>query len=276
MNKNAAPGSGAIAPAKSKTSSKQAGPDHHAIIKYFQTMNENDEPIYQVLDMFPIPIEIFAPDGATVYLNYALMDLAGVKDRSLAIGKYNLLKDPLCMDQPEYREVILRAFKGEKAIAWGFSAPIQDLVDRKLIAEKPFEKALMDTYFYPIMKDNKLILVVCVFVVRNLYLGRPDVAKAKEYIDTHWQGEYVPEEVAKSVNMSVTQLYRVFKEHTGMTPGDYHRRVKVERIREKLADKNLSIKEAFASCGEDSRGWILRVFKQITGMTPKQYRENLP
>ena len=239
-------------------------------------MNENDEPIYQVLDMFPIPIEIFAPDGTTVYLNYALMELAGVKDRSLAIGKYNLLKDPLCMGQPEVREIAQKAFKGEKAILYGFSAPIQDLVERKLIEEKPFEKALMDLYLYPILKDKKLIFVVCVFAVRNLYLGRPDVVKAKEYLDKHWKEDYVPEKLAKNVNMSIAPLYKLFKEHTGMTPGDYYKKVKVDHIKEKLADKNLTVKEAFAACGEDSRGWLAKVFKEIAGMSPKRYKDSLP
>ena len=61
-----------------------------------------------------------------------------------------------------------------------------------------------------------------------------------------------------------------------MTPGDYHKKVKVDHIKEKLEDKNLSVKEAFAACGEDSRGWLSKVFKEITGLSPKQYREKLP
>jgi len=80
---------------------------------------------------------------------------------------------------------------------------------------------------------------------------------------------------AKAVNMSVAQLYSIFKRHTGITPGEYHKKIKIDHIKEKLADKTLSIKEAFAACGEDSQGWMLRVFKEITGMSPKQYRESL-
>ena len=246
------------------------------IIKYFKILDENDEPIFQAFDMFPIPIEVFAPDGTTVFLNRALMELNGIKDASLGIGKYNLLKDKMIMDQPDCREVILRAFKGEKAICWGFPAPIQDLVDRKLIKEKPFERAFMDMYFYPVMKDKVLIFIVNVHVVRNLYFGRPDVVKAKEYIDTHWQEDFVPEVFAKAVNMSATPLYKLFKEYIGMTPGDYHKKVKIEHLKEKLADKNLSIKEAFDECGVDSQGWFAKkVFKEETGMTPKQYKDNL-
>jgi len=267
----------AKAPAKSQAivKSKAEGlvPAHDTLIKYFNLLNENDEPVYQMLDMFPIPIEVFALDGTTVFLNRALMELANVKDRNLAVGKYNILKDTVCMDQLGYREEIERAFKGETVVAKGFPVPIQDLVERGVTGEKPFEAATMDIYFYPVWKDEKLVLIVCVFVVRNLYFGRPDVARAKEYIDTHWQEEYDSHAVAKSVNMSVAQLYGLFHKNTGMTPGDYYRNCKVEHIKEKLADKNLSVKEAFAACGEDSRGAYAKIFKKITGQTPTEFRE---
>ena len=133
----------------------------------------------------------------------------------------------------------------------------------------------MDLLFYPIWKNDKLHFVVCVFIIRNMYFGRPDVAKAKEYIDSHWHGEYDKEAVANAVNMSVSQLYSLFKQHIGMPPGEYHRKVTVDHIKEKLADKNLSIKEAFAFCGEDSQGWAVKMFKEVTGISPKQFREEL-
>jgi len=261
-----------------KVMSEAGSPVSNDVIKYFSLLNEYDEPVYQMLDMFPIPLEVFAPDGTTVFFNRALMELNNIKDRNLGIGKYNLLKDPVCMEQmgPHIREDIQRAFKGEIVIVKGFPIPILDLLERGLTKEKPFEAASTDVYLYPVYKKDVLIFIVCVFVVRNLYFGRPDVAKAKEYIDSHWQGEYDAEAVAKFVNMSLTQLYRVFKEHTGITPGDYYKKIKVERIKEKLLDKNISVKEAFAVCGEDSRGRLSRVFKEITGLSPKQFRENLP
>ena len=250
-------------------------PGLNTLIKYFQILNENDEPVYQILDMFPIPIEIFAPDGTTVYHNRASLEMVNCKNPSLHVGKYNLLKDKICMDQLGYRDDFLKAFKGEMIIVKGFPAPIQDLMDRKIINEKPFEAATMDLYFYPIWKDEKLIFVVCVFVVRNLYIGRPDVAKARKYIDSHWKEEFDFHAVAKHVNMGVTQLYGLFHKHTGMTPGDYYRSCKVEHIKEKLADKNLSVKEAFAACGEDSRGAYSKVFKKLTGFSPSEYRKGL-
>ena len=238
---------------------------------------DNKEFLFQVLDMFPSLVEVFEPNGTAVFLNRTGLKLLNISDSNLVIGKYNLLDDPVCNDQLGLREGIRKAFFHGKAHSWfDVVAPIQDLVDRGVAAERPFEKSFMDFHLYPIKNGEKLIFVVFVCDVKKLYRGRPDLARAKEYLDTHWQGELDPKEIAKSVNMSVTQLYRLFKEHTGMTPGDYHKKVKVERIKEKLADRNLSIKEAFAACGEDSRGNILRIFKGATGLTPTQWRGSLP
>ena len=275
MKKNATLGSRDKTPLNSKMTVKNINPENDMYAPFFQMMPENKEFMFKFLELFPIPAEVFAPDGISVFVNRALLELNNVPDAGLIIGKYNVIKDPALNAIPIVRDGIQKAFRGEPAVAYDMVAPIQDLINRGLIAEKPFEKSFMDFYLYPIMKGKELVFVVFVCIVKKLYYGRPDLARAKEYMDTNWQGEYVPEEVAKSVNMSVTQLYRVFKEHTGMTPGDYHKRVKVERLKEKLTDKNLSIKEAFAACGEDSRGWILQAFKKITGMTPTQFRESL-
>jgi AraC-like DNA-binding protein len=249
-----------------------------SLIRYFQKAEETDEAWFQILDMFPIPIEIFSPDGTSVFSNRAWLELNNIRDASFITGKYNVLKDPVMeqiMAQMGLTDRFQRVFRGEADICNDFPAPIQDLVDRGIIEEKPYEKATMDIFNYPVWKNDKLHFIVCVFVVRSLYLGRPDVVRAKEYIDKHWQEEYDPKRIAKSVNMSVTPLYNLFKQHMGMTPGYYYKKVKVEHIKEKLADKNLSIKEAFAACGEDSRGRIARVFKEITGKSPKEFRLEL-
>ena len=245
------------------------------LMNYFQAGSDNDEPWFQVLDLFPIPIEIFAPDGTSVFCNRALIEFNGAKDASGITGKYNLINDPVCNDQLGMREGIQKAFRGEAVIAKDNPVPIQDLVDRGIIEEKPFERAIGDYLLYPVFRKDKLHFVVFVLIVRGIYFGRPDMARAKEYIDSHWQGEYDRNIIAKSANMSVSQLYSLFKKHIGMAPGEYHKKVKVDHIKEKLADKNLSIKEAFAACGEDSQGWMLRVFKEITGLTPTQFRREL-
>lgn len=242
---------------------------------FFQDMAKNPELMFQVFDLSPIPTEVFTPDGTTTYVNRAMLELNGVTDASLIVGKYNVLNDPVCNDQLGYWENIRRAFCGEAIVIHDFPAPIQDLVDRGLIDEKPYESAFIDLYFYSAWNSGQLAYVIGVFIVKNMYQGIPDVAKAKEYIESHLLDEFDPQAVAKAAEMSVSQLYSLFKRDTGITPGDYYKQAKVNAIKEKLADKNLTIAKAFAVCGANSRSTYAKVFKEITNMSPSEYRASI-
>jgi len=246
--------------------------------KFSQPLNSlivTPELMFMFFNMFPMPVEIFEPDGTLVYINRALLDFYSIRDASLVVGKYNLLTDPVLNGRLDMGEALQRVFKGETVVFADFSPPIQDLFDGGVIDEKPFESAIIDIYSYPIQSDDKLSYVVCVLIVKSVYQGTPDVARAKEYIEAHWREAYDQHALAKSLSMSVSQLYSLFKEHVGMAPGDYYKKVKVDHIKEKLINKNLTITEAFAACGEDSRGWIAKVFKEITGLSPREYRASI-
>ena len=114
---------------------------------------------------------------------------------NLIAGKYNVLKDPV-MEQMDLKAGIQKAFRGETVVWYDVNPPIEDLVQRGLIEEKPFEKAYADWYLYPIMDNKKLYYVVFVCPVKKVYHDRSDLALAKEYLDIHWQEEYDAEAVA--------------------------------------------------------------------------------
>lgn len=249
--------------------------DFSRLSESFQALVGNRELVFQVFDMLPIPIEIFDPDGLSVYINRAMLEFNGIPDADLIVGKYNLVTDPVCNDQMGLREMIQLAFRGEIVAGSDFAPPMQNLVERGVIEEKPFESALMDIYLFPVWDGDRLAYVVNLFMVKSMYKGKPDVVKVQRYIEDHWREEFDPKVVARSVNMSVRQLYSLFKQHVGMAPGSYYKQIKVSHIKEKLADKSLTIAEAFAACGEDSRGTYARVFKEYTGMSPKEYRANI-
>ena len=246
-----------------------------AFIKALKKLQGNSKLLFRILDQFPVPIEIFAPCGTIIFMNQAGFEMNNIKNPDLLIGKYNVLEDPVCNDELGMREDIRRAFGGEAVLIKDFNAPIQDLVNRKVIEEKPFEKALMDLFMYPINEGSKLTFLVCVFLVKSIYQGSPDAVKAKEYIDSHWKEKFDLGSIAKSANISVRQLYKLFKQHTGMTPLEYYRKCKVSHIREMLADKNITVREAFEACGENSRGTYARIFRKITGMSPGACRKSI-
>jgi AraC-like DNA-binding protein len=119
------------------------------------------------------------------------------------------------------------------------------------------------------------LFTICIYIAKNVYTGRTEINKAKEYIDNSWLEAFDGKAVARAANVSPSHLYALFRSNTGMTINDYYKRVKVEHIKEKLADENLTIAEAFSFCGADSRGGFSKTFKELTGMTPTEYRNSL-
>ena len=243
------------------------------MLNYHETLRELAEKpglVLQVFDDLPIPIEIFAPDGSSVFINRAFMELNNIKDASL-VSKYNLLKDPVCLEILG-QDVLDRIFAGEPAVFRDFPAPIQDLVDRSVIIEKPWEASVMDLDIRPVWDGDKFVCTVCYFKVKNIYKGRAAVAKAQEYIELHWLEDFDLDKVAESVSLSRRHFGRLFKEATGLTPLDFYHHIKIEKLKEKLLAPGLSVEQAFTDCGVNSHGAYLKLFETMVGKTPTEYR----
>jgi len=238
----------------------------------FMALIDNPKLNFQVYDMLPIPIEIFSPDGISIFANRAWFKLNNITDPSLVIGKYNVKNDPVCLEILG-QENMDRVFRGETCSFSDFPVPIQNLVERGVIDEKPFEAATMDMFLLPIWDDDTFVCTICFATVKNIYKGRNDIAKAQEYIKEHWQDEFDIDKIAQAVNISKRHFQRIFKEVTARTPLEYYQKVKIENIQEKLFDGNLSIEQVFDACGVDSHGTYLMLFKEKTGMSPSEYRK---
>ncbi|KUG03357.1 transcriptional regulator, arac family [hydrocarbon metagenome] len=251
--------------------------DKKALIeRSFQLAFDNDSLLFQIVDLFPMPIEIFAPDGTTVFVNRAFLEEYNISGPDQIVGKYNLLKDPVVNDELGLREYLLRAFEGETLSASDVKVPFKDMSSRYNTRNEDFdvEALYKDINSFPIWDgNNNIAYIVNVFVTTRMYQGRSDIAKAKEYIETHWLEEFDMDKVAQLVNLSRYHFSRLFKKHTSMTPFSYYQEIKIKKLKEALCDKNLSITEAFAACGEDYKGNYLKIFKEKTGMTPSQYRK---
>jgi AraC-like DNA-binding protein len=251
--------------------------DFSKLSESFQAMLNDKDMFFQFLDMFPYMILVYAPDGTSLFINRAGCKEMNIASQDDFVGRHNVHHDPM-IDLLGFRDVINRVFQGGTDAAYDIRVPYEDISERYDQEDEDFSQVkYMDISGFPLWNEKKEIAyVIALFIVRRVYTGRSDIIKVKEYIESNWREAFNAEDVAKAVHMSVSQLKNLFKLHTGMTLNDYHQKCMVGHIKEKLADKKLSVKEVFAACGEDSQSWFAKVvFKNIVGMNPTEYRNSL-
>ena len=259
------------APAASQTGSLPL-PDH--LSGAFQRLLHNKDMFFQFLDLFPYMIEIFAPDGTAVFLNRAGCEDANIPDASQVVGHYNILKDPVVLDALGQRAIVEKAFLGERINSENVRVPYEDSSERYEAKDESFNKILYKNIScFPLWDDNQQIAYIAmVFITTHTYTGRKEMTKAQEYINKNWYDSFDRDKAAAAANVSPYHFSRMFRQFSGVSPLDYYKQVKVEKIKEKLLDPNLSITQAFAECGVDSKGAYMRYFKDFTGATPTEYR----
>lgn len=240
----------------------------------FQPLFENEELFARVIECLPYPIEVYAPDGTSVFVNKAMLDDHHVIDAGLVIGKYNIFKDPAIIAAGQIA-ALKRAFQGETVFFSDVRVPLEDIAARYGIQDFDIEAMYQDITLFPILNDQKqVIYVVAVLINRRIYRGRDEIEKAKEYIESHWNEKFSLVAVANAACLSKAQFIKLFKKHTGVTPHKYYMNYKISKVREKLMDTNLSIIQAFAACNMDYNGYSARVFKEKTGLSPSEYRKS--
>lgn len=240
------------------------------------TLGQNKDLFAQIFKQLPCPLTISAPDGTIIFANDAFLDFAKVKNTDNFFGKYNVFMHS-DLEGWGIKDLMTRAFRGEVVYAPNLKVPRQEITERMSGSKEPLTDTLYhDINAFPICdNDGKLIYVISVFTMSREYRGKEEIVRGKEYIDNHWQENFDIDKLAAAVYMSKYRYVRLFKEYLKMTPHNYYQDVKIEKIKEKLREINLSVTQAFADCGVDYEGGFARVFKRKTGMTPSEYRAKI-
>lgn len=237
---------------------------------------KSEEQLFQIAELFPIPIQIFRANGDIIFINDAVLRMWNIKDTSLIIGKYNLIRDPFANGQPELREGIRKVFAGEVVLISDVRIPLENFWEwyktRSTVYD--IEAIYTDILNFPIGDaDSQMAYMIAVFFTSRIYQGKSEIAKAKEYLENNWREEFDIDKIAGAACLSPSHFTRLFKKHTGMTPYSYYQEIKVVQLKKALENKNLSVTEAFLSCGFKYPGNFARFFKKKVGMTPSQYRK---
>ncbi|MDD4239689.1 MAG: AraC family transcriptional regulator [Desulfotomaculaceae bacterium] len=243
------------------------------MIESFQSLFGKEELLAKVIECFPYPIQVYAPDGTSVLVNKAVLNEYHVSSPDMIVGKYNVFKDPSVIATGQLH-VLKRAFQGETVFFPDVRVPLEDIAERYGIQDFDVEAVYQDITVFPILDDLKrVIYVVALLINRRVYKGKDEIEKAKEYIENHWLDKFDLSETAKAACLSKAHFTKLFKKHTSVTPHEYYINYKISKLKEKLLDTNLSIAQAFAACNMDYNGHSARLFREKVGVSPSVYRK---
>ena len=79
-------------------------------------------------------------------------------------------------------------------------------------------------------------------------------------------------EIARAAGVHPVHLARTFREHHGMTIGEYVRKLRVEHACRQISTTDAPLSEIALAAGFCDQSHFSRTFKRVTGTTPAEYR----
>lgn len=90
----------------------------------------------------------------------------------------------------------------------------------------------------------------------------PEVYKAFEILSQHLETSYTISDLARELHLSVRQISRLFRMHTGKTVQAFRENLRMEKARQLFLHTQLTYKEIAALCGYQSSRQFTRIWKK--------------
>lgn len=98
------------------------------------------------------------------------------------------------------------------------------------------------------------------------------VERCLSYIHEHYAGAFDVEALARSIHVSPSYLFRIFKKKLGVSPMHYRNVVRIEKAKLLLLDRALTLAVVAEKIGFEDPKYFTRVFKALTGTSPSSFR----
>ena len=101
------------------------------------------------------------------------------------------------------------------------------------------------------------------------------IVQIKEYIRKNYSENLSAAEIAGTFFLNPSYLSTLFRDKAGMTMKTYIEAVRMEKAKQMLENKELSVTEVAAYTGYSDPNYFSKVFRKYTGMSPRGYREEI-
>ena len=111
--------------------------------------------------------------------------------------------------------------------------------------------------------------------INQLHHHAQIAVKIQEYLSEHYSERITLELLAGQQNISVSQLKRIFKEHTGDSVIPYLTNLRIKEAKRLIQESVLNFSQIAVAVGYDNIYYFSSVFKKHTGMTLTEYSKSL-
>lgn len=105
----------------------------------------------------------------------------------------------------------------------------------------------------------------------NLYLKY--IVPIEQYIEQHYSEQIQTAELARIFNIDRTYFYKLFKEHTGLSPEKYIILLRMHRAKLLISATELPMSTISRLVGYENYPPFFSMFRKTVGISPHQYRE---
>lgn len=102
--------------------------------------------------------------------------------------------------------------------------------------------------------------------------SRSYAEQASELIMLLYAEDISLQSVADRINVNASYLSRVFKQETGENFVSFLTRLRMEKAKHMLKDKNVKVYEVAERVGYPNTAYFSKLFKKLSGMSPEEYR----
>lgn len=99
--------------------------------------------------------------------------------------------------------------------------------------------------------------------------------RARDLIDEHLAGDVSVEWLAKQCGLSESYFARAFRETVGMPPYQWMIERRVQRAKDLMHDRALTLTDVALSCGFADQSHFSRAFSRVAGVPPGVWRRNM-
>ena len=98
--------------------------------------------------------------------------------------------------------------------------------------------------------------------------------EAVKYLESHYSKKMTLDALVLHMGYGRTQLFHLFKQHTGLSPNEYLVRFRIKKARALLGNTDMPLAAVATTTGFSSTSYFSRVFLKYEGRKPNFFRDN--